>query len=431
MTAHVLVLGAYGFIGSAVVRALKQKGFRVTGLVRNPRVAARVLPGIPVRVAELRALTDAGLWSDLLSDVDVVVNCAGALQDGGGDDLETVHHLAIAALGFACAARNIAVIQVSAVGADKDASTVFMQSKARGDAALRRSGVSLHLLRPGLVIGQSAFGGTALLRMLAAVPILQPLALGRAPIQCVGLPDLCRVIGEATDGRLRPGCYDLVEEAPRDLAEVVALTREWLGFGGARYVIESPGWLTNGLSRGADLLGHLGWRSPLRGTALAVLSDGVTGDPGPYAATGGRIRSLPKVYASQDCTRAERQAARLSLLMPLILTVLCVFWCLSGLIGLLHADAAADVLRQAGWGSSLAVASVLLWSFIDLALGAGLLLRRWAARTCLGQVLVSGAYLLVATFVVPELWADPLGPLIKILPAAMLSVVLYVLLEDR
>ncbi|MDP5218684.1 SDR family oxidoreductase [Ruegeria sp. 2205SS24-7] len=431
MTAHVLVLGAYGFIGSAVVRALQERNLRVTGLVRNRRVAARVLPNVPIRVADLRALTDASGWSGLLSDIDVVVNCAGALQDGGGDDLEAVHHLAIAALGAACAERDIAVVQVSAVGADPQAPTVFMQSKARGDAALRRSGVSLHLLRPGLVIGQSAYGGTALLRMLAAVPLLQPLALGRVPIQCVGLSDLCRVITDAIEGQLAPGCYDLVEAHPRDLAGVVASTREWLGFEPARYVIEMPGWFTGGASRIADLLGHLGWRSPLRSTALTVLRDGITGDPSAYAATGGHIRPLPEIYASQDCTRAERQEARLSLLMPLILAVLCIFWCISGVIGLFRINAAADVLRQAGWGSSLAVASVLFWSLADLALGAGLLLRRWAALACIGQVAVSSAYLLAATFVVPRLWADPLGPLVKILPAAMLSVILYTLLEDR
>ncbi|WP_372571246.1 SDR family oxidoreductase [Ruegeria jejuensis] len=431
MTTHILVLGAYGFIGSAVVRALKERGYRVTGLVRNRRVAARVLPNTPVRVADLRALTDPSCWSDLLTDIDVVVNCAGALQDGGGDDLEAVHHLAIAALGAACVGRNIAVVQVSAVGADPQAPTVFMQSKARGDAALRRSGVSLHLLRPGLVVGQSAYGGTALLRMLAAVPFLQPLALGRVPIQCVGLSDLCCVIGETIDGQLAPGCYDLVETHPRDLAGVVASTRAWLGFEPARHLVEMPGCLIKGSSHAADLLGHLGWRSPLRSTALTVLRDGITGDPSAYAATGGRIRPLPEIYASQNCTRAERQEARLSLLMPLILAVLCIFWCISGVIGLLRMDTAAEVLRQAGWGPSLAAASVLFWSIADLALGAGLLLRRWAARACVGQVAVSIAYLLAATFVVPQLWADPLGPLVKILPAAMLSVVLYTLLEDR
>ncbi|MEX0350467.1 MAG: SDR family oxidoreductase [Paracoccaceae bacterium] len=431
MTTHILVLGAYGFIGSAVVRALNDKALRVTGLVRNPRSAARVLPGASIRVADLRALTDPTHWSDLLNDIDVVVNCAGALQDGGEDDLEAVHHHAIAALAVACAERNIAVIQISAVGAAPDASTQFMQSKARGDAALDRSGVALHLLRPGLVIGQSAYGGTALLRMLAAVPIVQPLALGRVPIQCIGLSDLCEAISQAIDGRLPPGRYDLVEATPRDLAGVVAATRAWLGFKSARFVIEMPGWSTQVLSRVADMLGHLGWRSPLRSTALTVLRDGITGDPGAYAATGGHIRPLPEVYASQSCTRAERQEARLALLMPLILAVLCLFWCASGVIGLLRFDVASEILRQAGWGASVSTLSVLFWSMADIVLGAGLLLRRWAARACLGQVAVSATYLLAATFVTPQLWVDPLGPLVKILPAAILSLVLYALLEDR
>ncbi|MEZ5722597.1 MAG: hypothetical protein R3D59_13925 [Paracoccaceae bacterium] len=47
-----------------------------------------------------------------------------------------------------------------------------------------------------------------------------------------------------------------------------------------------PGVLLRGLSAGADLMGRLGWRSPLRSTAIAALEAGVTGDPRAWAAAG-------------------------------------------------------------------------------------------------------------------------------------------------
>ncbi|WP_454623373.1 hypothetical protein [Brucella anthropi] len=38
----------------------------------------------------------------------------------------------------------------------------------------------------------------------------------------------------------------------------------------------------------ADLLGWLGWRSPMRSTALQALAGGIQGDPSAWLETGGR-----------------------------------------------------------------------------------------------------------------------------------------------
>ncbi|WP_260023074.1 DoxX-like family protein [Ruegeria conchae] len=40
-------------------------------------------------------------------------------------------------------------------------------------------------------------------------------------------------------------------------------------------------------------------------------------------------------------------------------------------------------------------------------------------------------YLIAATLMAPELWLDPLGPLVKIAPALMLSLVARPMLESR
>ncbi|MCX8955330.1 hypothetical protein OU790_18055 [Ruegeria sp. NA] len=43
---NVLVLGAYGFIGTAVTRALSAAGATVQGMGRNLAQGAKVLPGV-------------------------------------------------------------------------------------------------------------------------------------------------------------------------------------------------------------------------------------------------------------------------------------------------------------------------------------------------------------------------------------------------
>nr|WP_271952296.1 DoxX-like family protein [Ruegeria faecimaris] len=40
-------------------------------------------------------------------------------------------------------------------------------------------------------------------------------------------------------------------------------------------------------------------------------------------------------------------------------------------------------------------------------------------------------YLLAASFMVPALWLDPLGPLVKVMPAIMLSLVALPMVKSR
>nr|WP_170333067.1 SDR family oxidoreductase [Ruegeria arenilitoris] len=427
-----MVLGAYGFIGAAVTRSLRAEGARVSAFVRSGKSAAQVLGDVPQIQGDLRACLQSEDWDSHLQRIDCVVNCAGALQDGPADDLEAVHHTAIAALGRACADKAIPIVQISAIGAEPDADTDFMRTKAAGDAALRACGAPLWILKPGLVIGQSDYGGTALLRMLAAVPLVQPIAFPDTPVQCVGMPDLCRAVVQGVAQDLPQGAYDLVEDSPSTLSDVLDETRKWMGFPAAGVTVAVPGLVTGLISAFADGLGHLGWRSPLRSNAMTVMADGVVGDPKPYrAVTGQSLASLPLIYAGLTCSREHRLAARMSLLMPLVVTVLSLFWLLSGLFGLISLPTAAATLTDAGWSMAMAVASVLFWSFVDIALGLAVLWRPWAARACLAQVAVAMVYLLSASFTVPGLWLDPLGSLIKILPAMTLSLIAWPLLQSR
>ncbi|QDI74972.1 MULTISPECIES: SDR family oxidoreductase [Leisingera] len=431
-TMRVLVLGAYGFIGAEVVRAVRAAGFDVAGLGRSAAQAARVLPGVPFVKGDLLQLLRAEDWAPLLQGVDGVVNCAGVLQDMAPGELEAVHHTAIAALGAACAARGIPVVQVSAAGARPEAGTEFMRSKGRGDAALRASGAAFRILKPGLVIGQDAYGGTRLLRMLAAVPLVQPVALAEAPVQCIGMADLAAAVVAALKGGLPQGTYDLVEDQPHTLEEVLAVTRAWLGFPPARLAVRFPSWLLPPVAGCADALGRLGWRSPLRKTAIAEIQNGVRGDPAAYrAATGQGMAPLNKLYHALPSGRAQRLDARMALIMPIAAAVLSVFWLASGLIGLWQLEAAANVLMDAGWSGLLAKTSVVFWSLADIALGLAILWRPWAARACLGMAAVSLLYLAAATAVTPQMWADPLGPLVKVVPGVLLALITHQLLQER
>jgi len=430
--ARILVLGGYGFIGAEVTRVLSKAGFSPCAMGRDAASAARVLPEVRFLQGDLRHMQAVSDWAEILTEFDMVVNCAGALQDSRDDDLAAVHHGAVAALAQAAAQCGIGVVQISAVGATKVASTEFMRSKGRGDDALRGLGGSVWIVRPGLVIGRTAYGGTALLRMLAAVPGVQPMALGQVRVQSVSVQDVAGAVLAAAGGQLPPGEYDLVEEEPQTLRQVVSETRRWLGFAPARLTLSLPLWLVRQVGRMADQMGRLGWRSPLRSTAIQVLEEGIGGDPGPYRhATGQTLDSLQDVYAAMPSEPEHRLAARMALMMPVSVAVLSFFWLASGGIGLWQVREAADTLIDVGWSPLAATVAVVFWSAVDLSLGAAILWRPWAARACLAMVAVSLIYMISAAVFTPDLWFDPLGPMIKVAPGVILSLITHQLLQSR
>lgn len=431
---RILVVGAYGVIGAAISRALAAAGHEVRGLGRDAALGRRLLPGLDWVGGDLRRMTAPADWTAPLAGVGTVVNAAGALQDGGRDDLAAVHDTAIQALLAAAGPAGVGrFVQISAVGVAPDAGTEFLRSKARGDAAVRASGLDWVILRPGLVIAAEAYGGTALIRGLAAFPGVQPVAFAKAPVQTVALADVARAALAAAEGRLPPGAEaDLVAPEPLPLGEVIAAHRRWLGLPAAMREIAAPGWALALAGGAADALGHLGWRSPLRSTAIRVMAGGVRGDPAPWQRlTGETLPELGPILAAMPATAADRRSARLWLMMPLAVATLALFWLASGLIGLAEVPEAAAVLAPAGIGPVAARALVWLGALADIALGLAILYRPWARRACLGMALVGLGYLVLGTVLTPWLWADPLGPFLKVLPGLVLALITRPLLEAR
>ncbi|TIU21713.1 MAG: NADH-ubiquinone oxidoreductase, partial [Mesorhizobium sp.] len=153
------------------------------------------------------------------------------LQDGSRDHLDAIHRRSVAALVTACEQAGVRrLVQISAIGADLDSDNAFFRTKAEGDRAVASSSLEWTILRPGLVIAQGAYGGTALLRALAAFPWFVPAVLADRPIQTVSVADVAEAVSRAVGGSLARGqIIDLVEERARPLGAVLLEFRAWLG----------------------------------------------------------------------------------------------------------------------------------------------------------------------------------------------------------
>lgn len=428
----VLVLGGYGLIGMSVVRRLAAAGHEVVGFGRNTVMAARQLPQarwIDADIAQHLRVED---WRPHLRDIDAVVNAAGALQDGARDDVVTLQSHAMRALFRACLELGVRhVVQISATGAAPAASTPFMRSKAEADAALGALDLDWVILRPGLVLSPNAYGASGLLRALAGMPGVMPILLADRPVRTVHVEDVADAVLRALEGRIPPRSrYDLVESRSHDLRELVERLRAWLGFAPAP-VVEIPAWMGSLLCRAGDLLGWLGWRPPLRTTALREIEAGIEGDPAPWDAVAPPMRDLAETLRDMPATLQERWYARLWLLKPLLIGGLSLFWAASGAIALCRFDAAVTILAQRGLDPVIAGVAAGGGAILDIALGLGLLVRRFHVAAAVGILVLSLLYLLGGSLLAPDFWLDPLGPYVKILPGLLLALVVLALSPER
>lgn len=428
---RILVVGAYGLIGSYVTARLLAEGHAVIGAGRDIRKAERRWPRVSWLRADLGRMTAAD-WRAHLDGVDAAVNCAGALQDGPSDRLAAVHLDGVLQLAEACRAAGVRrFVQVSALGVDH-AAGAFAETKRAADAALMALDLEWVVIRPGLVLAPAAYGGSALLRGLAALPFAIPAVHAECVVQAVSVDDVAASVAAAV--RLTaPGKLLAVlsaADAPT-LAEVLTALRAWLGLPPAQ-VIALPAFLGAVSGVIADAAAWLGWRSALRSAALGQLAQGVRGETSEDALALGFVpRTLDQILSSWPSTVQDRWFARLYFLKPLAILLLAVFWIGSGAIGLVSLPQAAEQLGLAGFSLTAARTTVEIGAAIDIAVGMLVCFRPTARVALRGMVLVSLAYLAGACIWRRDLWFDPLGPLLKVLPGAVVAAMTLAVLEER
>lgn len=416
---RVLVLGANGFIGSHAAAALAEAGWEVRAGARSPGAAARRAPSHQWVEADFRRLTRAADWESLLDGVDAVVNCVGVLQDGGDDSTDIAHVVGPRALIAACEAQGVTrLVHLSAVGAEETAGTAYARTKQQTELALEASALEWLILRPSLVVARPVFGGTGLIRALAAFPLAMPVIGGAQRFRPVAMDDLCAAIVAAL-GEGAPSRERLDVAGPECLSqdELLRLYRGWLGLKPAP-IVHIPTFLAVPVLSLGDLAGRLGWPSPLRTTALRQMNHDVEGDPDLWVERlCVRPQTLARHLSRHPASVQDVWHARLWFVRPIAIVALSLFWTLSGLITL-----------GAGWERSLAVlaegglhgrAGVLVaggGAVVDIALGLSLLVRPWTARAAMGMIAVTLTYLLAGTVLLPHYWLDPLGPWLKVVP---------------
>jgi len=437
-TKKVLVLGASGLIGRFVTDDLRARGFRTIGVARRFSSSQKA-SALDLEMPLLSM--DRGALARLIGDhgIDVVVNCVGLLQDVPGSDVGAVHRDFVARMLAAIAecGRAIRLVHLSIPGKAGGDRTAFSATKRDAERLIAASGVVYAILRPGFVVAPTAYGGSAMVRALAALPFQLPAAESATPFQPVMVEDISatvawlasRDIGEPSVNAV---VWDLMQTRPVTLGGVVGLFRRAFGTRDDRR-LTLPTFMLDLGARLGDLASWLGWMPPIRSTAIAELRRGVEGDPSAWmAATGMVPTELDEVVGSRSATIQDKWFARLYPIKALVIASLTVFWTVSGFIALVVSyNATAEILRSHAFAPALVAPVTVLTSLMDITIGMLIAFRRSAGVGLIAGIIASLGYMLGAAILTPDLWIEPLGALVKTGPAIVLMLVALVTLDSR
>jgi uncharacterized protein YbjT (DUF2867 family) len=434
----ILVLGASGLIGRFVTDDLRARGFHVVGVARRFTPSQRTSKlGLELPILSM----DQTSLSLLIADhgIDIVVNCLGVLQDGPGSDTRAVHRDFVERLlqAIRASGRAIRLVHISIPGAADEDCTAFSRTKREAERLIVASGISYAILRPGFVIAPSAYGGSAMLRALAAFPLDLPVGEDATPFQPVAVEDIAATVAwlagiDPASKTTDAVTWDLMQLQPVTLARVIEQFRHALGNADLQR-IRLPGFMLSLGGKLGDFASLLGWMPPMRTTAIAELRRGVTGDPKPWMlATGIAPKTLAQAAGQRFATIQEKWFARLFLIKALVIASLAMFWMVSGFIALVISyHAAADILSAHAFPPSLVAPVTVGTSLMDMAIGALIAFRRTCAVGLITGITASLGYMVGAAILTPDLWIEPLGALVKTGPAIVLMMVALVTLDNR
>jgi uncharacterized protein YbjT (DUF2867 family) len=217
---NITLFGGTGFLGHALAAQLINAGHTVTLPVRNRERAKKLAIQPSVNVVEYNSHSDNDL-ARVLRGADAAINLVGILHERKPGDFARVHTEFTQRLLKQFQGR---FIQVSALGATNDAPSIYQQSKAKAEDAIRASNSNWTIFAPSVIFGEGDSFVSMFSKILAWVPPLMPLVMPRAGtyFQPVWVNDVARAITRSlTDASTFKQRYELGGPMRYTLREVV------------------------------------------------------------------------------------------------------------------------------------------------------------------------------------------------------------------
>jgi len=429
---NILVIGVSGFIGNHLYHALSQQGHQLSGCSRH-KVAN--INWVPCNlVCEEKNQVDE-FWLDKLQNIDLVINAAGIYQSSNKQNFKQVHDVGVKRLFDACSNKNIRVIQISAIGAEKDTPVgEFLQTKRNADQYLLNSDITHVVLYPGIVLGE---GGktTQQLSMLAYLFFI-PMVFGRyRKLPLISIYQLSDFIvsiinnwqNNINDETIEKSQTKVLIAKPETMENLFNNLRLWMSRGNKisacfiyvpEKIIEWSFKLFPDLSIGA-----------FNKQSIEMLND--------YSVQkNNAIEYLPVSHeTASDSLKINKATAafindrQIHILFYINLLTLGVIWVVSGLSSIVNFEQSRELIALTGIERNIGDGFIIVAAVIDIFLGFLLWVADLRKRIIYMQLSVMLIYSLIITLLMPMYWLHPFAPIIK--NFAMLVLALYLLVDRR
>lgn len=257
-----LLTGATGLVGSALLRRLVAEGTQVRCLVRDPRRLGAQRVRVQIALGDL---TDPPSFRNALRGVDTVVHLAASIRDQPQGSIEELN--GIATWRMVQAAEKAGVerfVFFSALGASIHHRARFFRAKALAEQAVEEAGLQSIVFAPSIVYAPGDPWLT-LLERLALLPVVPVSGRGRALYQPIWTEDVADCVIAAL--RSQSAGPDATQRSGADRRQVDRGAPERRG----RYELAGPETLSH-----TDLvrivLGSLRRRRPLVHVPTPVVS---------------------------------------------------------------------------------------------------------------------------------------------------------------
>jgi NADH dehydrogenase len=191
-----LLTGATGLIGSAVLRRLVAAGTPVRCLVRDPRRLGAERVRVQIALGDL---ADPPSFRNALRGVDVVVHLAATIRDQPRGSIEELNGIATWRLVQAAERAGVRrFVFFSALNASSHNRTRFLRAKALAEEAVRQSSLAHTIFAPSIVYApHDPF--LTLLDRIALLPVMPVSGRGDARFEPIWAEDVAECVSAAME----------------------------------------------------------------------------------------------------------------------------------------------------------------------------------------------------------------------------------------
>jgi len=276
--ARVFLTGGTGFVGRAVIQALRAEGLVVRCLVR--RGSERDLKGLgAIERIEGDVLERRGLDADI-SGCDAVIHLVGIIREhpAQGTTFERIHVQGTRNVLDATAAAGVRrYVHMSALGTRSGARSRYHQTKWAAEESVRASGLAWTIFRPSIIYGRGDGFVTMLARMVRRLPVVPVIGSGRGRLRPVPVEQVAEVFARSVRMPVtEKQTFDVVGRDPVTMLELLDIVGAAVGRQHVRKLH-----VPLGIMRPLAALLHRAPGFPITPDQLRMLEEDNVGEPGP------------------------------------------------------------------------------------------------------------------------------------------------------